>query len=278
MFVRRQMPHTISKIHNEKSKMETVKERIISRKHEYDAINRIVTDSMVERAINRTPSITEIDGQLTLLNCLASDVPEYFAPLNTLHALNANLRKIHDAGAIRQPGQLARKLLNGMEQFLNTLSELALARTLIEQGYSVQLEEKFFDNKDADIFAVYQGENSYIEATGLAPTPLCAGISSRQVSETGSEDLVVAKVVRKYQSKFEVAYNNGWQEHSWVALDVSKNHEQDILISLKTFISDVWVENLTKHIRCECPHLTGVIVYSTRPNETHALISCWHHL
>jgi len=41
----------------------------------------------------------------------------------------------------------------------------------------VQLEEKFFGDKDADIFASYQGENSYIEAAVLAPKPLDAGIS-----------------------------------------------------------------------------------------------------
>lgn len=280
--------------------MEVVKERAISRKREYDAINRFVTDRMIKRTIIRTKTI---DDQLTLLNCLTSDAPEYFAPLNTLHALDENLKELDKTGAIKQPKKLGMKLLNRSEQFLNTLSELTLARALIKRGYSVFLEEKFFDDKDADIFASYQGEDSYIEAAGLAfdtsaPVsvasededsyiegaglalpPLYARSCSRLVPEIGSEDLVVAKIVGKYQNKFEIAYKNGWQGHSWVALDVSKNHEQDISASLNPHFFDAsWVENLAKHIRGECPHLTGIIVYSTRPNETHARIICWYPL
>lgn len=255
--------------------MKAALERAISRKREYHSVDRLVDDNRLERAISNDISVLADDAPLTLPSCLASEVPEPFPPIPTLRALDENLRELLAVDAIRQPVQLAKKLLNKHSQFLNTLSELALARELVKQGWCVKLEEKFFDSKkDVDIFSVRQGEKNFIEVTNLAPEELPANMRSGIVSEICDRDKVVGKIVAKYQKKFMEPLKRGWCGRAWVAIDVSKNHTQDISILMQSLVRDNWwVDELAAHVWHKCPDLTGVIVYSTRPTDTHAQIA-----
>jgi hypothetical protein len=59
---------------------------------------------------------------------------------------------------------------------------------------------------------------------------------------------------------------------------VSKNHDQDIKTFFQSFCRDTWIDELAMHVGRACPNLTGVVVYRTRPNETHARIYGWRQI
>lgn len=253
-------------------------QRAIKRKREYPAVHELVKDRLLRSAIKRDPSSLVENGRLTLSGCLVSDCPEPFPHSRVLRALDENLRELLTAGAIRQQKQLAEKLANG-PQFLNTLSELALARTLITQGMPVELEKKFFSDIDADILATIGEEKHYFEVTNLALNPVAEGVHPGMVAEVGENDLVVKKIVAKYEAKFKKPFESGWREYAWVALDVAKNDGQNIEILVQAlFRGNNWVAELAEHIRPKCPNLTGVVVYRSDPKKTHADVETWHRL
>ncbi|WP_445370703.1 hypothetical protein ACH518_15245 [Methylomonas sp. HW2-6] len=159
-------------------------EQLIKRKLEYPGLNRLVSNELLQKSLDNDISMLD-DGQLTLLNCLASNNPDPFPPIPILRALDNNLQELQKVDAIWRPGELAQKLLNKHLQFLNTLSELALARELSEQGWGVKLEEKFFGKKDVDIFAERDGEENFIEVINLAPKERDEDKYSGMVSSTG---------------------------------------------------------------------------------------------
>ncbi|WP_445370702.1 hypothetical protein ACH518_15235 [Methylomonas sp. HW2-6] len=83
---------------------------------------------------------------------------------------------------------------------------------------------------------------------------------------------MVNKIVRKYKDKFEESFNSGWSGRAWIALDISKNHDQYISVSVQVLVRNSWVDELVEHVKPKCPKLTGVIVYRAGPADTHAKI------
>lgn len=239
----------------------------IERKHEYTGISKIIDDKRLERAIRKDILSLIHDRPLTLLGCLTCEDIALSITTPVMHALDANILNLNEAGAIIQSDQLATKLLN-REQYFNTQSELALARTLIERGWSVRLEEKFFGDKDVDIFAASHGESNFIEVTNLAISLLSESVRTGIIGEIDKRDMVVKKIVAKYRRKFEEPFAKGWCGRAWVALDVSKNHAQDLSMGLQSIVRNTWLTEIASHVQRECPKLAGFIVYSTRPQET----------
>ena len=262
----------------ESASFQVALQRAVARKRQHPALDQLIGDDRLMRALRDDPAAWEKDGPLTLPGCLASELPEFCPPVPIIRALNENLRELCAAGAIRRRGQLARKLLNG-EQFLNTQSELALARTLSSAGWYVQLEETFFDGRDADILATRGAEKRFIEVTNLALKELGGGVHGGQIGQLGHKDRVVQKIANKYREKFEVPLENGWAEHAWVALDVAKNHLESVDTFFQTLLRlPQWNNDLAAHVRRECPRLSGVVVYHSAPAATHVDVDAWCEL
>jgi hypothetical protein len=155
-------------------------------------------------------------------------------------------------------------------------SELALARTPSGKGWRVQLEEKFFDGRDADILATRGSETRFVEVMNLAMEELSAGVQGGQVGELGERERVVQKIANKYREKFEVPLENGWSEHACVALDVAKNHLNSIQTFLQALLRfQLWNTELVAHLHRECPRLGSVLVYHSAPTVTHVDVDTW---
>lgn len=251
--------------------------RAIARKRENRELDSLITDELLRRALRAEPAAWISEGTITLPACLASELPDVWPPMPTIRALNDNLQELREGGAIRKPGQLAKKLLN-REQFFNTISELALARTVKDQGWSVRLEEPFFGGKDVDILASREGDDIYIEVTNLASNELGEGVQGGEVTRISERDLAVRKIITKYREKFEVAIERGWPGHPWLALNVAMNDGKNIEYELQSILRvGTFATELAEHVGSECPRLSGLILYRhPAPTCTHVTIDAWY--
>ncbi len=235
----------------------------LERKRDYPAIHALIADSALRRTLNRHPESAE---QLTLPGCLVSDAPKPFPPVLILESLDSNLGVLKKPSIMARPRQVADKLLNA-GQFLNTLSELALARTLLDAKWSISLEERFYRGKDADIVARRNPESNFIDVINLAPMrlPSC-GVCSRDVVQPLTDrNRIAQKLIEKFQDKFELPIQRGWIGRSWVAIDFAKNWAEDV----QTFVQDLfggnWRQEITEIVRQRCPKLTGIILFQYDP-------------
>ena len=174
------------------------------------------------------------DQRLTLPGCLLSDAPKRFPPILVFESLEDNLCALRPI--MMKPRKLAKQLLNPC-QFLNRLSELALAHTLLEKGWWISLNEKFFGNKDADIVARRGTEENFIDVINIAPMSLPTGVVNCRdiIQETSNRSRIVQKVVEKFKQKFEVALERGWRGRAWVAPDFAKNDEENVQAFVQDF-------------------------------------------
>lgn len=235
--------------------------KALDRKRLYARIHAIVSDTALTRAVN---GVSGDDQCLTLPGCLLSDARKPFPPILVLESLEDNLSVLRPT--ITKPRRLANQLLNGC-QFLNTLSELALARTLLDMGWSISLDEKFFGKKDADIVARRDTEKNFIDVTNISPMSLPVGVTvCRDIfQEMSDRSRIVHKLVEKFQEKFEVAINSGWGGRAWVALDFAKNDEENVQSFVQDLFQRRWRLEVAELVRRDCPQLAGVILYRYYP-------------
>ncbi|MEX2490489.1 MAG: hypothetical protein WD425_01880 [Nitrospirales bacterium] len=265
------------------AKFNEVRQRAVLNKRLYLTLDQFLSDSRLKRAIRADPAAWENDGPLTLAGCLASKLQEPCPPVQICRALDENLRVLHAAEAIRRPVKLMDKLLNNANQFLNTLSELALASTLKSKGWHVHLEEPFFGDKDVDVLAMRGVTKKYIEVTNLSieknPPIKKEGrgvVHSGQIGPSADKDLIVQKIAAKYQEKFEEAIQNGWTGHAWVALDVAKDHIESVDTFFQSHIRlPQWKNELTAIVRRECPGMSGFVVFRSWYSATHVDLDLW---
>jgi hypothetical protein len=191
-----------------------------------------------------------------------------------LAALDDNLRALSAVGAIRARNALRDRLLNG-EQLLNTLSELALARHLLQTGWQVALDYKFFATRDVDIWCKLHDIERLVEVVNMAipaaqraePLEDTPGSCARSTSFPDENDPLVDKVVAKFNDKFGPALSQGWTGEIWVAVDYTKNHEQDVRQFVRDLFFPDWPEAVVQFAARRCPQLKGVCFYSHLPQS-----------
>jgi len=231
--------------------------------------------------------------ELTLVNCLAAWWPLLFP-------LEADLEALWDVIPASKRKSLAGNLLNGRIQFLNTMSELALARSLKERGLEVALfSELPHSAKDADI-VIRLGQNLlYLEVTNHWPE--CSSLASdtttapsaeldTAAAETNQSDVdklldevlldtdfspiptptfkLAGKVTHKFSMKFESEPEIRSTGRAWVAIDFGKDHNQ-FLAALTQLITskNAGYAMLAKDIFKANPEIGGVLFYCLVPND-----------
>ncbi len=230
----------------------------IDRKRSCSALNDLVSDG---RLIRHFKDHVPLDPgeKLTLGTALLCDDPTLILALE--QQLTLLLPKL-DGGRRRQ---LIDNLLNDTNQFLHTVSELALAHQLDTEEWSVTLYHRFFNEKDVDILAKKDEITRNIEVINLEAEELPAPHNGfMEVPwEMSLDPRLVSKVVEKYQTKFEMAIDSGWSEEAWIALDYAKNYT--VFLGLQTrdsILKDRWREACAAQVRRECRDLAGVIYYA----------------
>lgn len=252
--------------------MVNLEAKALAAKRQYHWLNELILDTSISRALRNYSEAS--DQSLTLVGCLLGiDVPEPFPPRPTLAALNSNLERLQSA--ITKPGQLRKKLINP-DQFLNTISELALARTLLDDGYDLTIEYEFAERRDVDIFAHKLGRELYIDATNLCSRSMrSTEIVAGAVSEVFDDDRIVEKIVTKFREKFEGPLQRGWVGHPWGALDVAKDDLEKIRSAFQRIFRDSWQTEIRNLLQKECPALEGALIYLSDATVTHVqIIGC----
>jgi hypothetical protein len=228
-------------------------------KRRYAVINRLVSDSQLEKHLEKWGA--GLEYTMTFGRALLSEaVAPGFLPVAA--ALEEQLQALETCVAGNRTGTLVKNLLNG-PQFLNTLSELALARRLQLDGWQVELASPFHDGKkDADVRVSRDGAERYVELVNLAPEPMTESIEGF-LPLPGSEPLdpkLLDKVVEKYETKFKPALDAGWKGEAWIALDHSKKHDLTAeLLFRGPFTGTDWRAQLAASIGSKCPELRGVV-------------------
>lgn len=163
---------------------------------------------------------------------------------------------------------LARKLLN-KSQFLNTFSELALARTLLQTRASIELDFKFFENRDVDIHVQADSCRIFIEVVNLGlhaesdiPTNSVVGGSIRVGQPNAT---ITNKIKDKFQEKFAKAVYAGWKGFAVIAIDLGKRHQHDLEMMIRKTFEPNWLVPTADELSTECPGLGAIMTYRTRP-------------
>lgn len=245
-------------------------------KRRFPSIDAIVSDAALRQAVRNDTYANDVNAPLTFLSCLLiGDIPESFPAAQTLKALNANLEVLNVPGMIRQPRRLCDKLLNP-PQFLNTFAEIALARALLSRGFSVRLEEKFFEQRDADLLVELKGETAYVEVTNLASRPIESGrVFAGDVANVTDRDVIFRKISTKFREKFEEPQSQGWSGSAWVAIDVAKYDQQNLNAVFQSLFRPYWKDELSELLLERCPGLSGAIVFRSYPSsEEVELVEC----
>jgi hypothetical protein len=241
---------------------------LIEVKRKYRWLDDLLPDTALARAIGADPTAADPNGPLTLVGCLVNHhYQESFPPRPTLMALNGNLGALRDK--IKKPGQLRKKLMNP-SQFLNTISELALARTLLDNGYEITVEYEFAEKRDVDIFASKSGDDYHIDVTNLAARAIRSDtVLFESVSKESKYDLVIKKIATKFREKFEGPLERGWIGHAWIALDVAKNDLENVKTFVQCLTRPTWADEIRAILCYECPTLEGALLYRSDATATH---------
>jgi hypothetical protein len=161
--------------------VEKATDKAIQHKRDFPTIDRFISNERLVKEIGKDFSCRSQNRLLSIPRCLlmyrlrenADNNNRYYLPeptpwTLTLQALDNNLRGLECS--ISRPESLRKHLFN-TTQFLDTLSELALARSLKDSGYVIELEDKFWMSdkvsKDVDIVATKDGKCFYIEVLSV---------------------------------------------------------------------------------------------------------------
>lgn len=202
----------------------------------------------------------------TLGVVLAFDGSDSDLPISRAAAcLDENLSRLASAVVGPVKKSLGHHLLNGRDQFLNTASELGLARALFDRGYSVKLEHPLpGGTKDVDVFVSSDEEHEGARGIEVLNSSIrrmgCDGFQHFEAEDL--EKRLVDRVVQKFENKFLAALDEGLSFEPWVALDLSKN---DGLLVSAINISLVYPDRLkalAESVLEQAEGLSGVIYYA----------------
>lgn len=226
-------------------------------KRRYHTLDRIVSDSDLTLHLERYGSDKET--LLTLGACLIFDLGGLGTKI--LNALESNLAHFNPHLDRKKRKHVSDNLLNGRDQFLNTLSELGLARRLSDQGRVIHLAHPFHDgNRDVDIADCTPGSEKLIEVVNLAAQE--ADIHGFAPSFSEETSRLVNTISKKYRKKFGKALDEGWNGPIWIALDIIKNDLVAISAVLGPLTQPDFFERFGSTVFSSCPKLQGIIYYT----------------
>jgi hypothetical protein len=178
-----------------------------------------------------------------------------------LRSLEANLAHFRPKLGGKKRKHLANNLLNGRDQFLNTLSELGLARKLSMEGRTIDLAQPFHDgSRDVDVADSTEGSERFIEVVNLAPVEVNVNGFGPAVSDEAKR--LVTTVTKKYQSKFGKAIAEDWDGPIWIALDIIKNDMVAISATIGSLREPDFLSSFARAVLRDCPKLRGVLYYT----------------
>ncbi len=139
--------------------MSSIEDEAVRRKRKYPTIDALITDDDLRLHIQRYETGAS-ESLLTFGTALLRD--HRSAPLpaaGLLTSLEENLSMFIPDFLLEKRRDISANLLNGRVQFLNTLSELGLARHYVNRGWCVQLAEPLpTGRKDVDLLMSLGGD------------------------------------------------------------------------------------------------------------------------
>jgi hypothetical protein len=197
-------------------------------------------------------------GTALLLDHLGKPMP--FEGL--MQSLEANLNRFLHSLDVAKKSKLRLKLLNGRNQFLNTISELALANYFLDAGYTVKLDELLAPSaKDADLHLVHGGETRWIDVINAAPHEW-QGEGFGPFRPHDFAFRLRDKVLDKYKDKFAPAVAAGWCGDAWIALDFTKNDSLALAMLSSSLVGDKPLAEFAQDIFTQQPGIRGVVYYT----------------
>jgi len=249
--------------------MSTCKSNALQRKRKYSTLNILLSDEALLKHITKYET-GDVEPLLTVGTALLrDDWPPRFTPAGLLHALEENLSLFVPHLNEKQRSCLAANLLNGRVQFLNTVSELGLARHYLERAWEVRLAEPLPCGKDVDLYMISGGETRWLDVINAAPNEW-EGDGFSPLLPVDFEMHLVDKVTDKFQSKFCKAIYAGWVGAPWVALDFTKNDAISVAVTLQERIGSNTLAGFAGVVLQQCPKLAGVIYYTYYANQPKA--------
>lgn len=199
----------------------------VSRKRRYPTIDSLISDEALRDYVFKShdliSALREYGKGLTepppytFLIALLTD--HYLLPLPSaglMRSLEENLSIFEPSLNDNQRQSLVRQLLNPYNektkdnQFINTLSELGLARYYNDAGWQVRLAEPIpSTNKNVDRLLNMGRETRWLDVDNSVQEPSDVD-GFGPMSPTDLEYRLIDKVARKYDDKFQTAINNGW--------------------------------------------------------------------
>ena len=239
-------------------------------------INALLDDAMLKRAFDRyqRPDDWEENGEPLNAVTALGVVPPVAA------VLERHLAVLDAAGAVSEDArrQLRANLVNRREGFLHTMSELALARHLVDEGWRVALAAPLPGGGDADIFAERDGHNRHIEVVNYEARPLPPSTSAFIRLPTSDEiiERMASKVAGKVLKKFRDPWTAGWRGSVWVAVDYGKHDELKIACSfLQRPTRMGWEEATAARLARDLPELAGVLFYDYSASNDTLTAATW---
>jgi hypothetical protein len=250
--------------------MSSVEDEAVSRKRKYPTVNALITDGDLCHHVGRYETGAP-EVLLTLGTALLRDHdPAPLPAAGLLASLEDNLSVFVPGLSAEKQRDISANLLNGRIQFLNTLSELGLARYYVKLGWCVRLAEPLpAGQKDVDLFMSRSGDVRWLDVVNAAPNEW-EGDGFVPPLPNDFETRLVNKVAQKFTSKFQTAINAGWTGAPWVALDFTKNDGIAVGVTLLGLIRSRKLNDFADKVLRRCPGLAGVVYFTYHATKTEA--------
>lgn len=242
----------------------------LARKRKYAALDALIADSdLLDNVHKHETGVAE--PLLTLGTTLLRD--HHSPPLPAamlMRSLDENLSIFVPPLRVDQRKALAANLLNGHNQFLNTLSELGLARYYKELGWQVSLAEQLPPGtKDVDLYIKLGGDFRWLDVLNSAPNEW-EGDGFAPMLPADFELRLIDKVVQKFEAKFREAIDGGWNGSPWVALDFTKHDGIARTLTMLGLVGSKKLDGFATDVLSRCPELSGVVYFTYYASETKA--------
>lgn len=248
--------------------MGTIDNDAVQRKRKYPNLDALILDDDFRKHVAMYET-GDPEPLLTIGIALLRD--DWEAPAGLVRSLEENLSIFLPPLSVQQRRSLAANLLNGRVQFLNTVSELGLARHYRDLSWQVRLAEPLPTGKDVDLFMAQSGQERWLDVINAAPSEW-EGAGFAPLVPNDFEMRLVEKVVDKFQTKFREAIDAGWTGSAWVALDFTKNDAILLAVTVQNLnlIDCKSLDAFASDVLRRCPGLSGVVYYTYDAREPKA--------
>lgn len=235
------------------------RDALLLNKQKYPVLDELIKDETFLDKVGEEQT-GDTRTHLTLVTALrfVNDPPP-LPSAGVIRSLEENLSIFVPSMSKKQKSTLAANLLNGSCQFLNTLSELALARHYHDRGWKTKLAYQLSpDKKDVDLFVEKDGQSHAIEVLNAAPSE-CEVNGFAPVLPSDFQFRLMDKIVQKYDKKFSHAIKKGWNGNAWIALDITKNDGVAVGVTIS---SDERLREFACEALRQCKQLSGVMYFT----------------